>query len=815
MVPSPLSHRTWAEAIAAPILAARRVFGGRAPSPAAADGREESEAGGIHDIMQSPHEGVWRVDAAGKTVTVNGRMAEMLGCEPAQIVGRPALEFIDDKWLESGRDRFDQIRRGESMQFEVCLKRKDGSPLWTLMASHSLADARGEFRGAFGLFIDITEQHRTAQEQRHALSLLEATLESTADGILVVDADGRIVRHNDRFVRMWRIPAEVIESRDDSKAVEFVLSQLQEPEQFLSKIRDLYASPEEESFDTLRFKDGKVFERYSMPQRLGSEIIGRVWSFRDVSDRERAESEARLAMDRERRIAQNLDAALFRFVLGPDRRIERYEHFSLGAEILFGVPIADLQEKPSSWMDCIHPDDLREVVLPALDRVAKLQRTVLDFRYRTPTGVYRWHRSRLIPGTGPDGRIHVDGLETDVTDRFALEEQLRHSQKMEAVGRLAGGIAHDFNNILTAILGYSDLLLARLAPNDPSRKNIWEIRKAGERAAALTRQLLAFSRRARTIPRVVDLNATIRDLDPMIHRVINEDVTFEMSLDERIGRIRLDPSQLEQVVVNLVVNASDAMPRGGILRLSTDEVLLSEEDTAKEPALAPGPYVRLVVSDTGTGIRPDIAERIFEPFFTTKEMGRGTGLGLATAYGILIQHHGRIRVMDEVERGAAFEILLPRMEEEAEQIEATPDAVRGGNETILFVEDEPDLISLGRMVLQDYGYKVLTAENGAEAIEIAARAEDPIDLIVTDVVMPGMGGRELVERLRDTNPNVEALFVSGYTRDTVLLHGVEEEEFHFMEKPYTPQSLARAVQEILTSVRKSKELRGGAGAPAR
>ena len=314
---------------------------------------------------------------------------------------------------------------------------------------------------------------------------------------------------------------------------------------------------------------------------------------------------------------------------------------------------------------------------------------------------------------------------------------------------------------------------------------------------------------------MLDLNATIRNLDPMIHRVISEEVSFETSLDERIGRIRIDPSQLEQVIVNLVVNASDAMPRGGVLRISTDEALLSEDETTKDPELAPGPYVRLVVADTGTGIRPDVVDRVFEPFFTTKEPGRGTGLGLATAYGILVHHHGRIRVMQGTERGTAFEILLPRVEEEAEQLEATPGPVVGGRETILFVEDEPDLITLGRTVLEEYGYKVLTAANGAEAIEIATRSEGPIDLIVTDVVMPGMGGRELVERLREKNPNVEALFVSGYTRDTVLLHGVEEEEFHFMEKPYTPQSLAQAIHEILSAVRKAEELRGGPGAPAR
>ncbi|MBI4363970.1 MAG: PAS domain S-box protein [Candidatus Latescibacteria bacterium] len=776
--------------------------------------RERHQARRFQDIMNSPHEGLWRFDGEGNTVEVNRRLAEMLGYAPEELPGRKWSDFVHEEWAATAGGIFERIRRGESLRFDCCLKRRDGSPLWTAVASHTDLDAQGRLRGVLGLFVDVSEQHRTAEAQAEALSLLEATLESTADGILVVDPQGRIVRLNDRFVRMWRIPPEIVETRDDNQALAFVLSQLAEPEQFLSKVRELYSKPDEESFDTLRFKDGRVFERYSMPQLLGSAIVGRVWSFRDVTDRERAEAEARIAMERERRIAQNLDAALFRFTLGPDLEIRKYEHFSLGAELLFGVRITDLQADPRFWIDRIHPDDLRDVVRPALDRLLDLQRVVIDFRYRTSKDIYRWHRSRLIPGTGLDGSIHVDGLETDVTDRVALEEQLRHAQKMEAVGQLAGGIAHDFNNILTAILGYSDLLLSRLPKNDPSRRSIEEIHKGGERAASLTRQLLAFGRRAATTPRILDLNSSIRELSPMLHRVVGEDIAFDLSLGESLGRTRIDPSQLEQALVNLVVNARDAMPRGGTIRIATDDVVLGDDDTEADPDLAPGPYVRVIVSDTGTGVPREVAERIFEPFFTTKEPGRGTGLGLATAYGIVRQHGGRIRLLPGSGRGASFEIVLPRVEGEiAPSAAPRPAEVQGGRETILFVEDETDLVALGREILGMYGYTVLTAGTGEQAIAIAERAGSSIDLVITDVVMPGMGGRELVEQLRRRNPALQALFVSGYTRDTVLLQGVEEAEFHFLEKPYTPQGLAGKVREILNAAR--RPLGRGAGLPAR
>ncbi|HKW51117.1 MAG TPA: ATP-binding protein, partial [Candidatus Eisenbacteria bacterium] len=718
-------------------------------------------------------------------------------------------EVVGRVW--SFRDVTDRERalRGEPCQFEATALRRDGSGLRVMVTTHPILDKSGHFIEGFGIVRDITVRHRVETERYNALSLLEAALESTADGLLVVDREGRIVRFNERFARMWGIPAEILQSRDDQRALEFVLSQLDEPEQFLSKVRKLYATPEADSFDTLRFRDGRVFERYSLPQKLEGEVVGRVWSFRDVTDRERALAEQRLAMEREATIARNLDAALFTFSLDPNGRILRYEYVSRGAEALYGIPARDLDQDPNFWMRRVHPDDVKNIALPALHQLRKMQPASIEVRYETSKGIWRWHRTRLTPRLESDGLVYVDGIETDVTDRVVLEEQFRHAQKMEAVGQLAGGVAHDFNNILTAVIGYADLLLSRMAKGDPSRPAIEEIHKGGERAASLTRQLLAFSRRAATQPRIVDLNAAIRNLDAMVRRLVDERIRFELRLSETVRRVRVDPTQLEQVIVNLVVNARDAMAEGGVISIVTDRLELGAALAQSSFGLDPGPYVRLRVRDTGGGIAPEVMQHIFEPFFTTKAPGHGTGLGLATVYGIVRQHGGCVRVDSELGRGTEFEVLLPEIV--SPEPEPAPELYAAdfpsGTETILLVEDDPSLMLLARESLSELGYRVLAVSSASEALRVLDRETAPIGILVTDVVMPGMGGRELGERVRRGFPDLPILFVSGYTRDRELTEGTEGAGANFLDKPYTALALARKVREVLDSSR-GKSARG-------
>ena len=759
--------------------------------------RNRQETARFHQLLASSPDGIWSIDRDGITKEVNGAMAAMVGYRPEEMVGKHFREFFSEEGFRIATEAFLRAKKGEPSSIELPLRRKDGSEAHSLCSTHPILDARGNFVGGFGILRDITVRHRAEQERQQALSLVEATLESTADGLLVVDREGRITRFNERFAHLWHIPVDVLASGGDERAIGYVISQVEDPEQFVSKIRKLYATPEAESFDTLRFKDGRVFERYSLPQRLNGEIIGRVWSFRDVTGHVRALEEQELAMEREATIATNLDAALFTCVLAGDGSITRYDYISRGAEALYGVSRETVETDPTFWIARVHSEDLTNVVRPAFARLLQLQPAVIEVRYQSSRGIHRWHRSHLFPRREADGSIHVDGIEADVTERVKLEDQLRHAQKLEAIGQLAGGVAHDFNNILTAVIGYSDLLLARLGPNDPNRRAVEEIRKGGDRAAGLTRQLLAFGRRSATQPRLVDVNAAVRELEPMLRRLVGEDVSFELALAAAPGSVRIDPTHFEQIIVNLAVNARDALPQGGSIRIETGVVARPD---VPEAGSGTGRFVRIAFTDTGVGIPADVLGHIFEPFFTTKEAGRGTGLGLATVYGIVRQHHGSIDVRSEVGQGSTFEILLPEVTGEEGALSAAVESPSGGRERILLVEDDAALLALSREILMELGYDVVTARTGNEGLALLEQGGGRLDLLVTDVVMPGMGGRELAQRARQRFPSLRLLFVSGFAG--TLPPPVDERapENSFLPKPYTPLTLARKVRDVLDAI---------------
>lgn len=388
------------------------------------------------------------------------------------------------------------------------------------------------------------------------------------------------------------------------------------------------------------------------------------------------------------------------------------------------------------------------------------------------------------------------------TNLRETEERLLQSQKMESIGKLAGGIAHDFNNLMTAVTGYSELALRSLEGEDSLRYKIEEIKKAGERAASLTRQLLAFSRKQVLQPRVIDLNSVVTGMARMLARMIGEHIDLRLELNSSLGQIKADPGQIEQVLLNLAVNARDAMPNGGSLSVATQNIQLSSEAARSNSALEPGQYVMLSVSDSGCGMDSAIQSQIFEPFFTTKEVGKGTGLGLSTVYGIVKQSGGYIWVYSEVGQGTSFKIYLPRIEEAMEETanETEVQRVVRGTETILLVEDEQCVRDLAQAVLEDYGYSVIAASNGREGLDLARDFAGSIDLVVTDVIMPQMGGREMAERLKELRSDTKVLFVSGFTDDAILDHGVLDEDVFFMQKPFSPDALAMKAREILDQV---------------
>jgi len=523
---------------------------------------------------------------------------------------------------------------------------------------------------------------------------------------------------------------------------------------------------------------------------------GTVCGCRDLSQRQRAEKARADAETKYKMLVEHVNAISYIAEIGIHGR---WYFISPQVENILGYTPEEWLALAPNWDQHIHPDDL-PVVLAAEEQSQNGFPFQAEFRVNRKDGREVWLSDTAVIVQGSDSHPVMEGIMVDITERKALETQLQQSRKMEAVGRLAGGIAHDFNNLLTIISGYTELALSRPQLPVEAHADIERIENASGRAAALVRQLLAFSRKQVLQPKILDLNKIVLNLDSLLRRLMDERIDMVTRVKDDLGKVKADPAQVEQVIMNLVVNARDAMPEGGRLVVETCNAELDANYAVEHVSVKPGRYVMLAVSDTGVGMDRQTVAHIFEPFFTTKESGRGTGLGLSTVYGIVKQSGGYIWVYSEPGKGSSFKVYLPRVDEVPDPVAAAGAAPRAqrGTETILLVEDEEAVRELIQTVLTEKGYDVIPSLDPQHAEQIAARFPGEIHLLLTDMVMPGTSGRELAERISARRQGIRVLFMSGYTDNVITSGGMLEEGLAFLQKPFSPGALVQKVREVLS-----------------
>jgi PAS domain S-box-containing protein len=783
----------------------------------------------------------------------------------------------------------------------------------------------------------LSDLQRAKEELQWKTAFLEANVNSSIDGILVVDEHGKKILQNQRTTELFKIPQAIAEGNDDAAQIRYVAETVKNPEQFVEKVAHLTAHPNEISRDETELKDGTILDRYSSPVTgKDGKYYGRIWTFRDITDRKRDEEALQESQALYHSLVDELPVGIFRkdragrfvfanpwscqlrglpldqilgrtpeelgvlevaahgqtrpevlksiregtthhekimstglpiqvdeihpadgegkrylhvlksAVFGPSGKIigtqgvqfditerkqmeeslqESEEKFrqlannitdvfwmtspdfnemhyiSPGYELIWGRSMQSLYDNPHQWVEAILPAEREQAFAIFGKLMANTPTVSVEYQISRPDGTIRWIHDRGFQVRDAAGNlIRLAGIASDITERKKFEAKSFQSQKLETVGKLAGGFAHEFNSILTAIIGQSELLLVDLPTESPLARNAMEINMAASRAATLTRQLLAYGRKQILQPEVLDLNSILTRMESTLRHLTGAITDVRIIPAAGLKTVKADAGQIEQVLLNIVMNAADAMPNGGKLTLETANVSFDEAGVERFPELKPGDYAMLAISDTGPGMSEEIKAHVFEPFFSTKDVGQGTGLGLSTCYGIVKQSGGHIGVYSEPGRGTTFKIYLPQMELPPKifvQPHHLP-ALPRGTETILLVEDDPALREMAATMLSRLGYTVLTAANGIEALSLKQqRGIGHVDLLFTDIVMPHMNGKELADRLLKFNPHTKILFTSAYTENAIVHQGILDKGVALLQKPFTPSALAHKLREVL------------------
>lgn len=735
------------------------------------------------------------------------RFYDILGLRRVDLEGAPGI--IES--LIHPADRDEWVRRNTEANERLVpfvwdgRLRTDGREIWAHFESLPRLLADGDVIWT-GFLQDVSEKKRSERKLRESEQRYENLANISPVGIFHTDASGLTTYVNPAWCRIAGMEAgqamglgwlRAVHADDRQRLVEG----------WKQASRQQQASSDDYRFlrpdGTMAWVMGRATPEFDPSGR----IVGYVGTVTDITERKQAEQRLHESEERLRLLSDNLPGGMvYQIDSGPDGSERRFTYLSAGAEALHGAPVSEIFRDSAFIYNQIDPQDAKAFAEREARAVAAMRPFSAEARVRLPSGEVRWRLFISAPRRQHNGRLIWDGVEIDIDDskraaeeREKLQALLLHSQKMDSLGRLAGGVAHDLNNMLEVILIHAEMALRGLDPGHPLQAGLRAIDQAAGRSAELTRQLLAFARRQAAMPRLLDLNEAVSGLLDMLRRLVGEDKTLEWRPGAGLGPVLIDPQQLVQVLTNLCLNARDAISGVGRITLATGGVRLDETACSSQPGAAPGEYVQLAVSDGGCGMAPEIQERIFEPFFTTKPLGRGTGLGLPAVYGIVQQNGGFITVDSDPGRGSTFAVHLPRQEGEA-QAEKEPTRGHGelrGSETVLVVEDEPAILEIIGILLRQSGYTVLAAGSPGEALGLAGGHAGAIDLLVSDLVLPEMNGRELARRLEESRPVLKRLFMSGHAADILADHGWTDGEANFITKPFSLDTLLAKVREVL------------------